>query len=304
MSLAHLVPPHDVPVRRFPPNDNGVLLPLAGRRVAALGVCMYTASSPRALLVQRAAHWAVRAGGARVLPGGRRTLDLPGDGALWAELTAQWEDRLGRLDQLAVYRRRQRHRVGLTLVVAGEGRPAVVVKVRDAATGLEREQQALTALQEHPPTTFSAPRPLGSGRAGSWWWSAQECVFSRPHRPVLTAPDALFEEVSAVLGPLVTPGEGQAAAHLDLTPWNLRRDHRGAVWLFDWEDWGAAPVGADRTYFAACSRAVRGTPLPGHLPAAAVDHFRPLVEERRRLATPGDGLDAAILAALDEAGRR
>ncbi|WP_340536687.1 hypothetical protein [Nocardioides sp. GXZ039] len=294
-------------VKRFPPNDNGVLVSMRDRRSAALGVCLYTASSPRALAIQRAAYWAVRAAGARVLPGSSSPLDLPGDDATWSELLEQWRSAIGRVEHVAVYRRRQRHRVGLTMVGLGAGRPLAVLKVRDEPAGLEREQQALAVLADRSPSTFSAPRPLGLGHAGDWWWSAQQCVFERPHTPVLRAPEGLFEEVGALLEPLTVPleppGPGEAPAHHDLTPWNLRRDHRGRVWLFDWEDWRTAPAGADQTYFAACSRAVRGTPLPGPLAPAAVAHYRPVVEERMRQAEPGDVLDAAILAAFDESAR-
>ncbi|MBA3780851.1 MAG: phosphotransferase [Nocardioides sp.] len=186
-------------------------------------------------------------------------------------------------------------------MVAVHGRkPVAVLKVRDRAKSLEREQEALASLERLAPHTFSAPRPMGHGVAGPWYWSAQEVVFRRPHRPVLEAAPAFFEEVSAALaGLLPATGDG-VPAHGDLTPWNLRRDHRGRVWLFDWEDWGLAPVDADRAYFSACSRAVGGPPMPTDLAPGAVAHHRPVIETRRRNASPGVTLPDQILAAFDE----
>lgn len=292
-----------VTIKRFPPRGAGVLVPVDHRAAAAAGVCMYTACRPSVLSLQSAAFWIVRNFGARMLPGPRSSFSLPGTDLEAAELRSQWEERLGRISAIAVYRRRQRHRLGLTMVAVGDDVPLAVIKLREEGAALDVEQRALTALALAKPQTFMAPRPMGLGRVGAWHWSMQESVFDRPHRPVLRAPAELFEEVREALSPLFGTSPGLVAAHRDLTPWNLRRSAADQVHLFDWEDCGLAPVGADRTYFAASSRAVGGPAMPGGLPQAAIDYHRAIVSERHRNRAAGITLPARILSGLDEAQR-
>jgi hypothetical protein len=188
------------------------------------------------------------------------------------------------------------------MVAVREGAPLAVIKLRDEGSGLVREQDALTAVAAADVTTFRAPPPLGNGTAGRWHWSAQESVFTAPHRPALSAPPALFDEVRGALSTLVACDDDLEPGHRDLTPWNLRRDTHGTVWLFDWEDWGPSPRDGDRTYFSISSRAVGGPAVPPDLPPEAVSYYRAIVEERHRNRTPGVTLPDRLLLALDEAG--
>ena len=68
-----------------------------------------------------------------------------------------------------------------------------------------------------------------------------------------------IREITTDLGREGSPPEGMAAAHGDVAPWNLRRDHRGQIWLIDWEDVGFAPHGADAGYLSLTAAALRGT---------------------------------------------
>lgn len=263
---------------------------------------MYTASKPAALLTQQLAFWAVRIAGARAWPGSRLEWRPPIPAADWAELQEEWRAVLGPFDRSAVYQRRQSDRTGLTMVLCQRGRPLAIVKVRDAAEGLLEEQRALARLQTVDLRTFRAPEPRGAGTVGRWHWTAQSVVFRRPHRPVLAPDPRLFEEVSDALRDLFEPRDHQVAGHNDLTPWNLRREPRGAVWLFDWEDVGLGPVRSDETYFHAARAGIRRTAMPVGLPVETVEHWQSIVEKRLETASTDDAaLAHRMLRALHEA---
>ena len=287
-------------MKAFPPGRRGVLLPLDDRRTAALGICMYTASKPWVIALQVSAYWFSRALGPRLLPGRTEPWCPPAADEDWRDLIAAWTTATGRIDRLAVYQRRQHDRSGVTLLLTRDGGPTAVVKLRDEAGTLDQEQRALRAIETARPATFHAPRPLGGGRVGPWWWSAQQAVFRRPHRPVLRCDPALFDEVHHILAEVVRPvGAGFQAAHGDLTPWNLRRDAGGQTWLFDWEDIVAAPPDTDRAYFAASAAALGAGPPPSGLPPAAVAYCRDLIRARSVTTRADAVLADGMLAALD-----
>lgn len=253
---------HDLHQRsaRFPPRSGGVLLPRHDRAGAALGVAMYTASRPSVLIGQRAAWHLVRVAGTAWFPWPDRVLTIPG----WAELDEAWREQLGHVVSVASYERRD-PRAGSTLLARLANGCAVLLKVRSDGAGLIREQRLLEVLRQSPLPGVGAPRALGHGRTASGIaWSAQEVVFDRPHGPVLDLPErtvaALSDRVSGVLSDSPTTAGEDAAwpgAHRDLTPWNLRRDRAGRVWLLDFEDAGRAPAGADLAYLALSSAALR-----------------------------------------------
>jgi len=289
-------------MKLFPPGRAGVLLPLADRRTAAGGVGLYTVSTPRKLRVQQAAHRWVQALGARSLPGRVEAWTPPVDEPTWLGLLHAWTQVIGAVDGIAVYQRRQPSRGGLTALLTARGRPSALVKVRTDGTALEREQRALAAIQQAQPTSFHAPAPLGLGRLADVSWSLQEALFTRPHWPVTAAPRGLFDEISAALVPVVgSSAEGTAPAHGDLTPWNLRRDHRGHAFLYDWEDVCVAPADADRAYFHATAAALGAAEMPVDLPEPALDFWRTRVQERP-VENPQDAtLATSILGALEAA---
>ncbi|MDQ6642431.1 MAG: hypothetical protein M3Y66_08055 [Actinomycetota bacterium] len=281
-------------------------MPVKDRRAAASGVTLYTTSKAPVVALQKIAYWGVRLAGARLVPGSTFDASLPCDQIVWERLWAAWAECLGPIDGVAMYQRRQQARSGLTLALTRGGRAQAIVKLRHQDAGLHVEQDALACLSGAEPRHFRVPRALGSGLVDELMWSAQSCVFSRPHSPVLDPPDALFDEVSNLLRPVVecraeTRSTAWAPAHLDLTPWNLRRDHRGQVWLFDWEDVGAAPRGTDQTYFAATLQTVRPGPMPPGLSPAAIRHCRQLVASRV-VDNPEDvWFRHTVTAALDRA---
>lgn len=286
----------------FPWRNRGVLVPTNDAKAAALGICMFTASKPRVLAVQGACFWGVRLLGARALPGRKQQWTAPFSPETWAVLVEEWQSCVGPFDAMAAYQRRQAERDGLTLLLTRTGTARAVVKVRSTGGPLQREQVALTAVAAVGPATFRAPHPLGSGTLGSdLHWSAQTSVFDRPHRPVFDAPDLLFAEIQSCLTQV--SDVGSAPAHHDLTPWNLRRDHHGVIWLYDWEDWACAPARADEVYFRATSSALTGSPMPRGLPRAAVEHWLERVAARQHSTQSDLELGSRILAALGEAAQ-
>ena len=161
-------------MKAFPRSRGGVLLPQHNRRAAADGLCLYTASKPFPIAVQRLAFWLVRGAGTRVLPGRAIPWEPPFPPSVWATLTDVWAQAVGPFDAVAVYSRRQSERTGLTLLLTSADGPRAVVKIRDDVTGLAMEQEALTALERRGPVTFRAPRALGMGSVdGGGHWSAQ-----------------------------------------------------------------------------------------------------------------------------------
>lgn len=289
-------------VKQFPPGRAGVLLPMGDKRTAALGICLYTVSRPGVLRVQRAAFRLTRRLGARGLPGPSMSW-TPGLDE-WEDLLRTWRKELGLFDGLAVYQRRQQSRTGLTILLTRQGTPMAVTKIRDQWVPLDVEQRALDAIRQAQVSTFRVPEALGMATLDSGLaWSAQTAVFDAPHRPAFTVPTALFDEVRDALRSVVPATSGQSAGHNDLTPWNLRVDRHGRMWLFDWEDVGPAPAGSDECYFWITSHALNRTAIPTGLTAASIEHWSRVVTARPAHSTADSKLKAAILGALDIADR-
>lgn len=298
----------DAPMRvraaAFPPGPGGVLVPLRGRRAAALGVAMYTASKPAVLTVQRAAFVVASVLGGWTVPGRRQHWSPPFDESHWAALVDEWTTRFGHLAGFSVYRRRQSTRGGATIVVRRRSASPLVLKLRAVGDGaLDVEQEALAMLAKRPPSTFRAPRPLGHGELAGHEWSAQAAVFTRPHGPCLDAPAALFDELTAVVDGL--GGRNGSVQHGDLTPWNLRIDHRGDRWLFDWETVAPLPPGADRAYYLATVAALRDELIgDGDVASVELATWEHWMDEVRRRVPDGESdrtLHRSLLGALDDA---
>jgi hypothetical protein len=289
----------------FPPADSGVLLPCHDKECAALGITMYTASRPAVLLAQRATFHIARVFGLRAL--WPRPAELVIDE--WEELTRSWGRTLGPVRSIAMYQRKD-PRAGMTMLVNRPDLPPVLIKCRrQGDRGIALEQGMLAAMQDKDVPGIAVPRPVGAGVThGGLSWAAQEFVFSRPHRPVFALEpaqcDALgsaIKEIVADLGLQRPAREGMAAAHGDLAPWNLRRDHRGQVWLMDWEDVGFAPYGADAGYLSLTAAALRGTkPEPLSSPVAT---FWTEAIERRISNGHSHPINHAILDLLREMTR-
>jgi hypothetical protein len=184
-----------------------------------------------------------------------------------------------------------------------------LVKCRRESSGIDAEQRALAGLQGRTVAGLHVPAPLGQGvSSGGVAWAAQEFVFRRPHRPVLALDQARLDALSGVIAEAcaglggIPPGDDLELAHRDLTPWNLRRDHLGRIWLIDWEDVGWAPLGADAGYLALTSAALRRGDRAVTLEPRVADFWRARI--RARVAAGHDSpINAKMLRLLDGAGR-
>lgn len=285
-------------VKFFPPRRLGVILPIQDRRTAALGIVLFTASRRSMLAIQEIAFRMAKVGALRLVPGRVGDWTPPTDPETWMTLVEAWTAVVGPVNGIAVYQRRQASRTGLTALLTRAGRACAVAKVREGSQSLRREHDALTAVHAAEPKTFRAPVPLGLGQVGDLGWSLQEAMFARPHLPGFDPPARLFDEVASALRDVVRPAGDLVASHGDLTPWNLRRDRKGRLYLYDWEDVVAAPPGSDRAYFDATSYSLGAIPMPTNVPAAAAEFWRSIVCARRVENAQDAALTDRLLAAL------
>lgn len=288
---------------RFPPRWRNVLIPVRPRSAAAVGLSLYTASRPAAVLAQLGVWTAVRLAGTRVLPGPREQWAPAIDPDEFAELRRAWEELAGgRSDGLAVYERLQPDRAALTLMVCAGAR-SLLVRVRTDPSELDLERRLSAAANRDGPLSFRVPRLAGSGVVGQWHWVAYAAMGRRPHRPVRTCPDELPAQVSTLVESVIERPAGVPAhwrgAHADLTPWNLRRGGR-STWLIDWEDAGWAPPGADALYYRSIVAALKPPSGPLVLreqEQEAADYWAAIIE-RRPIAATEEQLRSRLLELL------
>lgn len=271
---------------RFPPRWRTAVVPLGPPRATALATTLYTASRPLPWVAQNVLWALTRVGGARALPGEREDWDVPLDPATAETLMRDWSRLIGRApDGVALYRRLQASRAVLTLLLCA-GRDSLLVRVRRDVGALLLERR-ISELAAGSLGALRVPTLAGHGEVDGWHWSAFRAIATRPHRPVYHLPRGAVAEIAslveaAVPRPAGTPADW-AAAHLDVSPWNLRHAH-GQTWLIDWEDAGWAPPGADVVYLAATVAAMgarRARPLAevAAFPEAAA-YWSAIVESR------------------------
>ena len=180
----------------------------------------------------------------------------------------EWSRIVGRRpDGMALYHRLQASRAALTLLLCA-GRNSLLVRVRRDGDSLLTERRISELAAERDLHGLRVPTLAGFGEIDGWHWTAFTIMATRPHRPVYRLPDGAAAEVGSLVEAIVPRPAGipghWAAAHLDMTPWNLRRGSR-QTWLIDWEDAGWAPPGADEIYLGAVVAAIRPgrvRPLP------------------------------------------
>lgn len=288
--------------RDFPPGWGHLLVPTSSRRAALAGLSLYTASRRRGEWLQGLARLTAATVGPKALPG-RRSWQCPVPTEAWEALVADWRRSLGPFDGMAVYRRRQASRDGLSLLLLRDGSSLAFVKLRwGSSADLRNEQKALKSVQAFGPRCFSAPTVLASGEQAGWWFLALSPI-PGPHRRPRHAPlERVVDEATAALHDLERP-EGIPMAwrpmHGDFTPWNLREAQR-ALYLIDWEDAGFGPPGADLALYHAAEAALgRGRPRLIPRPEAAAFWRRQLVG---RASGGEEALRIRLLEALERMG--
>jgi Phosphotransferase enzyme family len=217
--------------------------------------------SRRTTRIAQAAGWVLASVGAgRMLPGRRATPALL-DREEWRAVFDAVGRSVGAIDAIAIAERQQVSRPGFAFLAVRGREPVAFVRAQPDRGAFRREATVLAAVDAGRPTTFTAPVAMGVGIAQAWEWIATAPLPPRIHRPDLDAPiGVVASEISAVLAPLVECPPGYAPMHGDLAPWNLRRIGRRRV-LFDWEEVGAGPPGADVVYYAATAATLTRRPL-------------------------------------------
>ena len=281
---------------RVPPDRRYVWVPLDSRRASLSGLGLYSATRRRGRLGSAGLAAAVRVAGPRVVPFPRERWTPPMGAEAWAALVEAWRA-LPPHDGLALHEKPQVGRSGFGVLLMRAGRPVAFVKTRPAG-GRGNELPVLRALQEARLPALRTPAVLAAGEVAGWTWLAQEPMPPRGRggrRRLLDVPRFLGQ-VQPVLAqclprPAGTP-EHWEPAHGDLTAWNTRVDRSGRTWVFDWEDAGWGPPGADDTYYRATAAVLLGRPA-GTAPVEAVEWWLSTVASRART-----GDDAELSARL------
>ena len=237
-----------VSYKRFPPPAGHLLIPIRTRRSALAGLSMYAPTKWTGVLVQRGAWFSTWIAGPRALPT-KTTSKAPAflDESTWKRLLGEWEARLGRFEDLAIYRPPDLNRVGLAVLLINHGSPIAFVKLRpqEQAALLTNEEEALKRITALRPSTFAVMEPLASGQVGEWHYLATNALNGRLHRaPRRPAIKSIVDEIQQ--GLMSMPKRPGIAAHWqpihgDFSPWNLRRLTTGKLVLFDWEAAGWGP---------------------------------------------------------------
>jgi len=150
--------------KRFPPGRGNLLIPTSTRAATLAGIAMYSPSTRRGFLVQRAAWYSVGLFGSKGLPGNSNAAP-PLAPEVWDELHAALLAEAGPYDDWAAHRPPDPHREGLGILLLQEGRPVAFVKVRRERNceKLRREFEALGLVREANPHSFGFTEPLFEG---------------------------------------------------------------------------------------------------------------------------------------------
>lgn len=246
---------------RFPPPAGPLILSTDSRAASMAGIASWSACRPVSRAARATGWWFVRLLGPRFLPLPRIEWDPPFTQEEWSSLMSKWEEALGEIVGFAVYERSQAERSGLLLLVVGTSGPTGFIKVRPSGdTSLERSALSAAAAARG----VTCPRVIDSGEVGEWTYLVTTALPSGLHRPAGPVPvpavaAAISQALAALPRPESVPPDWEPL-HGDFGPWNLR-EHRGDLFLFDFEHAGWAPVQADLTFYASASAAL-GLAIP------------------------------------------
>ncbi|HEX6926898.1 MAG TPA: hypothetical protein VF167_15855 [Longimicrobiaceae bacterium] len=296
----------DLRFKEFPPGLGHIKVPVTSRDAAIAALVLYAPCRPRAVWMSRAAHLFLRLFGAAAIPSRSVLWRPPMEPETWEGLCALWRREVADFDEVVVAERAQSTRTGFAALLLRNGRPRAFAKVRRGGlASLEAEQEVVSRVWRARPRSFAVPEPLGLGGYGDWNYLASAPLPSAAHRVPRRPP--VREIVGEIADVLESLDRGAVPAHWrpmhgDLTPWNLREMPSGQLYLYDWEDAGWAPPGADEVFYRA-SAAVTGreTSWPT-LPEEyheAVAFWKARIPMRVGSHKRDRALDAAMMAALE-----
>lgn len=227
---------------------------------------------------------------------------------VWAGLERQWREQIGEFDGFALYLRRPAGRAGFSLLPLRAGDPVGLIKLkRGSRETLEHEYKALAAVVRFSPTSFEVPTPIAVGQEEEWNFLALTPLPPLPHRAPRFPPLALIlREIAEALADLPRAADTPAhwrPMHGDFTPWNLRQLPGARLVLFDWENAGWGPPGADATLYRATLAAL-ARQTGGRWPyAEAVSYWEKDIRRRAAVGRRGEREIATLLKQSLKSGR-
>ena len=288
------------------PGAPHIWIPLSGRHAAAAGLSMHSPCAPVKVMAQRVWYAAVRLAGPRLIPGRRSTWSPPLPEDEWAAVLDAWRRTVGEFDSLAMYLRPQAARGGFAALLLDHGRGVGFARVQTDEGRVMREYSVMSQLHEARPSSFRVAQPLATGAIGSSWWMLTSSVPNYPLGAVRSARtrEVVSSELSQILLDTLDRPAGVprhwVPAHGDFSPWNLRTELSGTVWVIDWEDVGFAPPGVDLLYGSLTAHTTFGAPLPSAIPDEAGEWVeRMLLDRIRREGQPGDANSVLVTALRD-----
>jgi hypothetical protein len=288
--------------KTFPPKWSHIQVPTSSSQAALAALALYSPCQPAGYAVRDTAWHAVRTMGPRALPSRRRRWDPPMDADTWRTLLDRLRQELGRFDSLAVLARPQPERSGFSLLLIDGDRGRAFVRIhRGAVVQFRAQAAALDACTAAAVASFWHPSVLGSGAVGKWSYLATTALAPQRHVAVRDRPDAVLAEMQSAMQGLPRAADVPIhwqPLHGDFTHWNCRRLPDRRVAVFDWEDAGWGPPGADDVLFRATAAALSGA-VPAAGPDEAVAFWARRLTERVRLRA-GEQLSQETLRALQQ----
>jgi hypothetical protein len=248
--------------KAFPPWLGHVRIPISSREAAIASLAIYAPNRRVTTFLHRASLAYVKLLGPRMLPGPATVWQPPMEPDLWHDLVRQIEDLSGPMEDFGIYGRRQSTRSGFSLLLLRGGRATGFVRVnRDRHRRFRHEFAALQMIQREGPRGFKAPAPLGVGDAGGWSFLATSVLLPGRHRtpvgpPIRDIASFIQEALRGMPRPADIPSHW-VPHHGDLTPFNLRDAGDGQLVLYDWEQVGWGPPGADEVLYRAAEGVLR-----------------------------------------------
>jgi len=112
----------------------------------------------------------------------------------------------------------------------------------------------------------------------------------------------IVNEIQSGLAALPRPAEipqHWEPMHGDFTPWNLRQQRNGNLFLIDWEDAGWAPPGADQVYYRGAERVLgRDSVVPAY--SESRNYWIQRLQERRISVLAAGDPDADFVSLLSQ----
>jgi phosphotransferase family enzyme len=285
---------------KFPPIWGHLEIPTSSRSAALAGLALYAPCKRWTIVAHRIIWLMTSTLGPKALPGRRQVWKPPMEEDTWRGLLHEWESSLGHLQGFAVYHRRPAGRQGFNLLALRDGEPCAFLKLRaEVDIGLSNEFEALRRVRDFGPRSFQAPQCLALGVREGWHYLALTPLPPRLHRPPRDPPlHVVVQEIVAALHTL--PRDARVPPHWrpmhgDFTPWNLRRLDAGPLMLFDWEDAGWGPPGADEVLFRATEASLGRRVDAGWMHEEAMAYWQERLHAKQGMGPGGEHRVARLL---------